>query len=500
MKHHFSLSSTLRITLLIATAFVLGIPQITRAKDEFSWLGRIEARPTTGSVGTWTLRGRSFVATSATVINEEAGSLSLQACAELKYVSEGGVDTATRIERQPDSICGGGEDPGGEQNTYGLIESIPAGNIGVWQIGGKSYNVTASTTLRQEHGPLAVGVCAEVEFTSAGGSNTARSIGSEDAYRCSNGSFVNHAFGSIDAFPANLVGTWTIGGVAYEATASTSFSQSRPFAIGGCAKVAYYTQNGVNVAQEIESEDDCAGRPSSHPEALRKLYAPIESLPANPFVGAWRIGGVDFVATTTTRFEQNTGAFAAGVCVEAKYTVANGTNQLVAVESKPAARCQFGGVATVRAYGSIDSFPTTLVGAWSIGGISYTTNVSTTFEQRFGAFAVGAFVEVSYRIDGSNRIATRIETHVAPGEGRVSGIGTLDSRPSDDTGTWVIGGTSYRGDDAIEIELEHERSTLQSTAAAAPLVIVNGYQASDGTLYATSVTTVRQVFLPTVRK
>jgi hypothetical protein len=494
---------TIGIVLIALTAAaLLPFPLSLYAKDELSWIGRIEARPSNGFVGTWTVRGHLFTVTGATQIKEELGPLSVGACAEVKYISASGTDTATTIERQLDAVCGQPGD-GGEQKVYALIEAIPPGNIGVWRIGGQSYTSTSSTLLRQEHGSFAVGVCAEVEFISASGSNTARSIATQEPYNCSNGTFLSRAVGTIGAFPAGLVGTWQIGGVAYEATSSTSFQQRSPFAVGSCVKVAYFVLNGVNIAQEIESEgaDDCAGAPSPAPIDLRKLYAPIETLPASPFVGAWRIGGVDFSATAATRFEQTSVPFAVGACVEAKYMVDGNLNQLVAVESKPLARCQIGGVIALRAYGPIGAFPVGLVGPWTIGDVSYQATASTSFEQRFGRFALGAFVEIIYRVESGNRIAIHIETHVAPGDGRIRAVGALESRPSDDTGTWIVGGVSYNGDDAIEIELEHEASAVQATPNAGPLlVMVNSYQASDGTLYATSITLAHQIFLPAVGK
>jgi hypothetical protein len=466
-------------------------------------VGRIETRPTSGVVGTWTVRGHSFNATSATQIKEELGPLSVGACTEVKYVSAGGTDTATTIERQLDAVCGGGGGGGGEQKVYAFIETIPAGNIGVWGIGGHSYTSTPSTVLKQEHGTFAVGICAEVEFTSAAGNNTAQSIATQEPFNCSNGTFLSRAVGTIGTLPAGLIGTWQIGGIGYVATSSTDFQQRSPFAVGGCAKVVYFVQNGVNIAQEIESEgaDTCTSAPPALPSDLRKLYAPIETLPASPFVGAWRIGGVDLAATAATRFEQANGPFAVGVCAEAEYVIDGSANRLVAVESKLLARCQVAGVDALRAYGPISSFPAGLVGLWTVGGVSYQANVSTSFEQRFGRFAAGAFVEIIYHVTGGNRIATHIETHVAPGDGRSTAVGALASRPSDDTGTWIVGGVSYKGDDAIEIELELQNSAAQAATVAAPLlVMVNSYQASDGTRYATAITAVRQVFLPLVQR
>jgi hypothetical protein len=489
--------------IMLVAAALLPFPRAIYAKGELSWVGRIETRPVSGFVGAWTVRGHQFTATSATLIKEELGPLSVGACAEVKYSSAGGVDTATRIERQIDAVCGGSGGGGGEQKAYAFIETIPPGNVGVWQIGGQSYTSTPSTLLRQEHGSFAVGICAEVEFTSASGSNTASTIATQEPYNCSNGTFLSSVVGTVGAFPAGLIGTWQIGGISYEATSSTSFQQRTPFAIGGCVKVAYFILNGVNIAQEIESEsaDDCTSAAPPAPTDLRKLYAPIETLPASPFVGAWRIGGVNFITTAATRFEQANIPFAVGACVEAQYVIDGSVNRLVEVESKPLARCQIGGVTALRAYGPIITFPVGLIGAWTVGGVSYQATASTQFEQRFGRFAMGAFVEIIYRVESGNRIATQIETHVAPGEGRLQTVGALESRPSDDTGTWVVSGVSFKGDDAIEIELEIQSIRAQVGPAAGTLrVLVNSYQASDGTPYATSIQAARQVFLAAVQR
>ena len=52
-----------------------------------------------------------------------------------------------------------------------------------------------------------------------------------------------------------------------------------------------------------------------------------------------------------------------------------------------------------RAKGIIEALPSGLMGAWQIGGSSYTANGQTWFQQKSGAFAVGGCVEVKYRVD-----------------------------------------------------------------------------------------------------
>jgi hypothetical protein len=45
---------------------------------------------------------------------------------------------------------------------YGFVESRPDGKLGTWIVGGRSVEVTESTDLDEDNGPLEVGTCAEV--------------------------------------------------------------------------------------------------------------------------------------------------------------------------------------------------------------------------------------------------------------------------------------------------------------------------------------------------
>ncbi|MEN8213968.1 MAG: hypothetical protein ABFR19_06360 [Pseudomonadota bacterium] len=51
-----------------------------------------------------------------------------------------------------------------DDNFHGIIESRPDGKAGTWVVGGRTLNVTVNTDLREEHLPLRVGACAEVEI------------------------------------------------------------------------------------------------------------------------------------------------------------------------------------------------------------------------------------------------------------------------------------------------------------------------------------------------
>ncbi len=44
------------VLMLLVAAALLPFPQGIYAKDELSWVGRLETRPTSGFVGAWTVR------------------------------------------------------------------------------------------------------------------------------------------------------------------------------------------------------------------------------------------------------------------------------------------------------------------------------------------------------------------------------------------------------------------------------------------------------------
>lgn len=50
-----------------------------------------------------------------------------------------------------------------DEDFYGTIESRPTENPGVWVVSGQQVEVTDKTEIDNDHGPLVVGSCVEVE-------------------------------------------------------------------------------------------------------------------------------------------------------------------------------------------------------------------------------------------------------------------------------------------------------------------------------------------------
>jgi hypothetical protein len=63
---------------------------------------------------------------------------------------------------------------------YGTIQSKPDNNVGVWVIGDQQIQVDEKTKLEDDHGPLAIGACVEVEHKHG----LAKEIESEKTEKC----------------------------------------------------------------------------------------------------------------------------------------------------------------------------------------------------------------------------------------------------------------------------------------------------------------------------
>jgi hypothetical protein len=392
-----------------------------------------------------------------------------------------------------------------DDDFYGIIESRPAGTAGEWIISGRSFTATTETELDDDDGPLVVGACVSVDYEGS----IAEEIESEERYECSTGDTQNTAYGIVETIPTNPQdGIWTISGVAYRATPESDIDDvdddDDDITVGSCVEVEYYTRSGTNFIIELDDEDDrvCSGTPPMPRTGL--IYGEIDDLPDNAsLLGEWEIEDLDFEATEDTVFADPLDSFAEDVCVRAWFTVApGGERTLTEVQQIAAAFCDDDDDDIGDVYGVIDAlpdgFPTNRTGTWIISGIPYTVTVDTELEQEYGIFAVGAFVEVEYTLVNGERVATEIETHVAPGKGRSSAAGILEQRPDSDLGTWRIDGTEYVSDPAIDVDLDDDdRSAL---AAVGSPVSVTYYTAPDGTRLATSVRSSSSLFLPLIRR
>ncbi|MDQ7030421.1 MAG: DUF5666 domain-containing protein [Ardenticatenia bacterium] len=409
---------------------------------ELEHKGIIESMPAGGRVGEWRIGGQVFQVTSSTRFEVEHGLPAVGTCAEVKYYVDNGTNVAVKVETKGADECG---DVDGF-DFKGIVEDMPAASgAGTWTISGVAFQVTAMTRFETEHGPLTVGACVEVEYVVQGNDNVAIEINTQEPYECQGtGIGTQEARGIVEAMPADgLVGPWTISGQSYQATNTTVFEQREgPFTLGACVEVEYVVQNGVRVALKIKTDDTCDGNRT-------KARGLIEAFPAT-LVGTWTIGGVQYEATATTEFDTRYGDFAVGVCAEVEYVMSGTTRQALAIKTESADECGLpvqGGELETK--GLIDAMPADgLVGEWVIDGESYTATAQTRFEQDHGVFKVGQCVEVKYRLDGTGRVATKIETQrrqaCSSSDQVHEAYGVIEALPATGLiGTWTVGGVDY---------------------------------------------------------
>ena len=138
-----------------------GTPAPQPEPGDLEIVGRIDALPASGLIGTWQVAGRSVVVTAATELDAENGPFAVGTTVEVKGAldSTGAVDAAT-IESKPGT--GASEAP---LEFFGTIDALPSGSsglIGVWNIDGKLVNVTAQTIIEAEGLLIALGSVVEV--------------------------------------------------------------------------------------------------------------------------------------------------------------------------------------------------------------------------------------------------------------------------------------------------------------------------------------------------
>lgn len=362
------------------------------------------------------------------------------------------------------------------QELKGRIEAMPAnGLLGEWMIAGRTFLVTEATRIREEDGPVAVGVCVEVEFTGSTSPYLAQEIATESDDDCGETAPPNEqeAFGIVQSKPAQgLIGAWTIGGVAYQTYPGTQFKQRHgPLVVGACAKVHFSGTEKPFWVRKMESRplSDCGGNGTvppvpTPPGPQVERFGRIDSFPEG-LIGEWRVDGVRYTATSATEFEQKNGTFAVGVCVELHAFLSTDPPTLREIETERDHKCNRSDdddniIGKGELFGEIQSFPDGLIGEWNIAGITFVADSATKFEQEHGAFAVGVLVKVKFVIglDGTF-YAREIETKSGVHLGRGHAFGVIESMPEGRIGVWTISGIEYQVTEQTRLREKH--GTLQ---------------------------------------
>ena len=474
-----------------ATATPSGTPSATvtetaTSTPEVEYKGIIEAKPADGNQGEWLIGGSTFTTTVNTEFRIEDGPLEIGVCAEVEYIIDGDKKIALKIESESPDDC----DEVALFELKGLIGEKPIeGGAGTWLIAGIAFEATANTIFRLDEGALAVGVCVEVEYLIQNNQNIAKKIASKNSDDCATSS-IHSQKGKLSALPAaGLIGLWIIDGVDYMATSTTIFEQSDgPFAIGACVEIEFVRQNDQNIALSIKTDDDCDNNGGLSPNE-KESKGIIDSLPEG-LIGLWVVDGLEYTATINTEFDHSHGDFSPGMCVEIEYIEVNSLRQALEIESESADDCGGSGEEeNFETKALLEALPEDgLIGTWLIGGQAYTSTAQTRFDQGYGAFEIGTCLEVRYRLEGDERIATKIKSKRSHScydnddgdDDDYEAYGLIEALPTDGgLGVWMIGGLPYLISDTTK--LEHGPFVIGL------LVKVHFVPLPDGTLLATKV-------------
>jgi hypothetical protein len=284
--------------------------------------------------------------------------------------------------------------------------------------------------------------------------------------------------------------------MTFVADSETEFNQEHgPFALGVTVKVHFAVgADGVNHAREIETKfaNDDDGHDDDGNGSLEgaegHAYGLIEQFPAN-LSGQWIVAGVTYTATDQTEFAQNDAPFAVGVRVKVAYFLdTQGGRVARAIEST-----NEDGGASVEAhftlFGFVDDMPPGgFIGQWLVDNIAFVAGAGSQFKEAHGLLGLGAFVKVEYSIQNGSKQIQEIETHVPPGAGDHTAIGTIDDRSGSaiqaagvNATVWVIGGASYTVTPATTF------NDVQGALAIGQTALVNSYTAGDGSQVATEI-------------
>ena len=398
---------------VLALFIPLLVVQIVAAADDTEDLrGIVESRPADTITGTWVIEGFTFTVDATTDINTEDAPLELGGCAEVRYTPGAATPVATELKGKLMIEC---DEDANEVEVHGIVDSFPPDFIGEWVVDGVTYTTNASTTFAMEHGPFAIGACVEVEYDldapfveQIKTDDDCDGVGDED-----DDDIRQRVYGTLNAFPEDLIGDWVVGTVTYTANANTEFEQDDGiFELGACVKVDFAADTLRAIEIDTAESHHCgANGGGGHDGEDLERYGLVDSFPAE-LVGIWVIDGEEFQTGNDTEFAQEDGDFAVGGCVEIKYLP--DTNVALKIETEDDYHC--GGDGDVNGsyqviVGNVMTYPNDLIGNWIVDGVTYAADDTTIFKENDGAFAVGTCVEIEFQT--ANSLAVEIETEDA---------------------------------------------------------------------------------------
>jgi hypothetical protein len=258
-------------------------------------------------LGEWNVAGLSLEADAETQFDQSNGAFAVGAIVKVRFlIRNTGEFYARSIETKS------AERPH-KGHAFGVIDSLPEGEIGVWTIGGIEYQVTPQTILHARHGALEAGAKVRVKYqVDNAGVRTALKIATT---RSQGGATLPghlRAFGFVTQMPPEgLAGEWTIDGVVYLAGPETHFKENNGLlGVGAYVGVEYFMQEGRAVAHEIASKVPPGAGARSAIGNIDRIEEITAAAAGDEEV--WRIAGVNYLITPATDIDDLESALEVG--------------------------------------------------------------------------------------------------------------------------------------------------------------------------------------------
>jgi hypothetical protein len=389
--------------------------QTWRGEAFIEFYGVIQALPSGGLIGDWTVSGRTVQVVATTRIDRDGGLPIVGRVVEVNgRLQANGSVTAFKIETK----LGAGAPPPGPVPVgffnivefYGTVQTISTPTVGDWTIAGRTVRVTPGTQIRQNPA-VAVGSFVEVKGVwQPDGTVVAIVIKAEDNTQLGDG-FIEFR-GIVEDLPVSgLIGTWRVNRRTVTVDASTRVNQERgQVAVNRVVEIKGRLQSDNSVmAFDVEVKPN-GFRPPLPPELPNfVIYSgTVESFPTG-FVGDWMVSGRMIHVLAATRIDQRKAPVSVGGFVKIRGVLgADGVLTAgeveVEVEAVENGRIEFSGI--------ISSLPSGgLVGDWMVGPRTVHVFGTTVINQERGAIGVGRLVKVAGTLQNDNSInATRIES------------------------------------------------------------------------------------------
>ncbi len=290
-------------------------------------------------IGEWVVGSLTFQADAATEFDQERGAFTVGEFVKVEFVIQ---QDGTFLAKEIRSVNTKHDDEDGEHGdrdmthdgkAFGVIDSVADGGLGVWQIGGISYTVTATTELNAKNGALVAGQNVKVEYlVDAEGSRIAKEIKSMPP-TAGDPQGLLKLVGFVDAMPSDgFSGEWSIGGVIFQADANSKFEEENGLLdVGVFVEVKYFMEGDTRRIVELETHVLPGGGDDDHIGKIERMDDSMAAAAAGVAAASWRIGSRDYTVSDATLVGAN--VTADSTVLVNSYTAADGAQVATRISS-----------------------------------------------------------------------------------------------------------------------------------------------------------------------